>query len=82
MGSYKKLGWTDEDVRCPFYISNDRAKRSICCEGYGKGIDTISRFRSFALKNSHMGRLCAGYFEECPVYQCTYKSKYQGEKES
>ena len=76
MGSYKKLDWSDEDVRCPFYISNDRAKRSICCEGFGNGIDTISRFRSLALRGGHMGRYCAGRFEDCPVYHCTYKNKY------
>ena len=68
--------WTDADVLCPFYISDDRAERSINCEGYGKGIDAISRFTSLALKNRHMGCYCAGRFEDCPVYRCTYANKY------
>ena len=37
MKNYKKIKWTDADVRCPFYISDDQSGRSISCEGYGKG---------------------------------------------
>ena len=76
MGSNKKILWTDADVRCPFYISDDRAARSISCEGYGIGIDAVSRFKSLALKDKHMGRYCVGRFEDCPVYRCTYDCKY------
>ena len=76
MGNYKKICWTEADVRCPFYISDDRAGRSICCEGYGRGIDAVSRFRSLRLKDRHMGCYCAGDFESCPVYRCTYACKY------
>lgn len=79
MRSDRKLGWTDADVRCPFYISDSRDTRSIRCEGYGQGIDAISRFRSLALKDRHMGRYCAGRFESCPVYGCTYACKYRDE---
>lgn len=46
MGSYKKIGWTDADVRCPFYITDDRETRSISCEGFGKGVDAVSRFQT------------------------------------
>ena len=76
MGSYKKIGWTDADVRCPFYITDDRETRSISCEGFGKGVETVSRFRSRALKDRHMGACCVSAFEKCPVYRCTYASRY------
>ena len=76
MGSYKKLCWTDADVRCPFYLSDERTARTIRCEGFGAGIDSVSRFRSLELKDRHMGRYCVGRFEDCPVYRCTYDCKY------
>ena len=76
MGSYKKISWTDADVRCPFYISDDRAARSICCEGYSAGVNAVSRFRSLALRDRHMGCYCTGSFEKCPVYRSTYGCKY------
>jgi len=76
MGTYKKLGWEAADVRCPFYVSDDRDERSICCEGYEKGVDTISRFRNLMLRERHMGNYCVGKFEKCPVYRCTYGCRY------
>jgi hypothetical protein len=77
MGSYKKIGWTDADVRCPFYITDDRETRSISCEGFGKGVDAVSRFQTIPLMDRHMGLYCVGRFEDCPVYRCTYGCKYQ-----
>ena len=77
MGSYKKTGWTDADVRCPFYITDDRETRSISCEGFGKGVDAVSRFQTIPLMDRHMGLYCVGRFEDCPVYRCTYGCKYQ-----
>ena len=77
MGNYKKISWTDADVLCPFYLSDDRAERSICCEGYGKGVDAVSRFHSLTLMDKHMGLYCTGRFERCPVYGCTYGCKYR-----
>ena len=76
MPNYRKESWTDADVRCPFYISDDKAGCSISCEGFGKGVKTVSRFRSRALKDRHMGTCCVGEYEKCPVYRCTYASKY------
>lgn len=76
MGSYKKLSWTDADVLCPFYVSDSRSSRSISCEGYETGVEALSRFRSLALRDRHMGRYCAGRFESCPLYRCTYANKY------
>ena len=77
MGNCKKICWTDADVRCPFYISDDRTSRSIRCEGYSAGTDVVSRFRTLAQKDRHMGRFCVGCFEQCPVYRCTYGNKYE-----
>lgn len=68
--------WTDADVRCPFYLSDSRAARSIRCEGYERGVETHSRFQNLALRDRHMGRYCADRFESCPVYRCTYGCKY------
>ena len=76
MANYRKASWTDADVRCPFYLSDNQAACSISCEGFGKGVETVSRFRSRALKDRHMGACCVSAFEKCPVYRCTYASKY------
>ena len=75
----RKVKWTDADVRCPFYISDDQSGRSISCEGYGKGVEAVSRFRTLELKDRHMGLYCTGRFERCPVYGCTYDCKYRDE---
>jgi hypothetical protein len=77
MKNFKKIKWTDADVRCPFYISDDRAGCSICCEGYGEGVETVSRFESLRQRDVHMGRYCTSRFERCPVYGCTYDCKYR-----
>ena len=76
MGSYKKIGWTDADVQCPFYISDDRETSAICCEGYEANVDTVSRFKSAAHRDRHMGRYCVSRFEDCPVYRCTCGCRY------
>jgi hypothetical protein len=77
MGINRKQEWTEADVLCPFYISNSRDERSIRCEGYGKGVESVSRFRSLKLRDKHVGLYCAGRFERCPVYRCTYNCKYR-----
>ena len=76
MPNYRKESWTDADVRCPFYISEDKAACSISCEGFEKGVKTLSRFRSRPHKDRHMGAFCVGEYEQCPVYRCTYASRY------
>lgn len=29
MANYRKICWTEADVKCPFYIKDDRSARSI-----------------------------------------------------
>lgn len=74
--AYRKEHWTDSDVKCPFYISDDRDSRSIKCEGYAEGSCVVSRFRTMAAREKHMGAYCAGRYESCPMYRCTYGAKY------
>ena len=79
MNTSKRKGkelWTDSDVLCPFYISADKETRSVSCEGYSEGSTVVSRFRSIAQREKHMGCYCVGRYERCPMYQCTYKAKY------
>ena len=76
MGNYKKICWTDADVQCPFYISDDRSGRSITCEGYSAGAEVVSRFRTLGQKDRHMGCFCVGRFTRCPIFRCTYSNKY------
>ena len=76
MAEFKKIVWKDADVRCPFYLSGSKEERSIRCEGFETGMDTVSRFRSLSLKDKHMGSYCVGKFEDCPLYRCTYGCKY------
>ena len=79
MGKIKKLCWTDADVKCPFYLADSRSARTISCEGYEHGTDVVSRFRSLAERERHMGVYCVSRYEECPLYRCVYAGKY-GEK--
>ena len=77
MAGYKKIMWGAADVRCPFYVSDDRNTRSISCEGHTDGMELVSRFKSLEKKDRHMGCFCVGRFEKCPVYKCTYEEKYK-----
>lgn len=75
--AYKKLCWTEADVQCPFYLSDDRESRSITCEGCCVGQRLTSRFRTLQLREKHMGRFCVSDFTRCPLYRCTYANKYE-----
>ena len=77
MGKIKKLCWTDADVKCPFYLTDSRPGRSISCEGYEQGADVVSRFRSLAAREKHMGVYCVSRYEACPLYHCIYEGKYR-----
>lgn len=79
MASYKKLGWTAANVRCPFYIKDSRENKSISCEGHTEGCIEDSRFKNIELKEKHMGCYCVGRYEACPVYKSTYEAKYREE---
>lgn len=76
MAKFNKVCWTEADVRCPFYLGDDRRDRSIRCEGYSEQTQVLSRFKSLDAKDRHMGIYCVGRFERCPVYKCTYEAKY------
>ena len=70
MAEFKKIRWTEHDVRCPFFITEERRESSIRCEGYSEGVKLASIFKSAELKNRHMGRYCCcGNYEWCPVYR-------------
>ena len=78
MNSHRKLCWSDADVRCPFYIADSTVKRSICCEGYARGINVVSQFRTLTQREKHMGVYCVENYECCPMYRSTYECKYRG----
>lgn len=81
MAKYGKVLWTDADVRCPFYLSDDRTRRQIACEGLMDDMDTISRFKTTALQQKHMGTYCVKHYLRCPIYQNTYNAKYREDDE-
>lgn len=74
--SYKKELWGEAQVRCPFYITHERRKRSIVCEGHASNMETVSRFHAIDGMNRHLGIMCCHHFERCPVYKIAYK-KYE-----
>lgn len=77
MASLRKVFWTDADVRCPFYLSDDRTRRQITCEGLMDDMDSISRFKTTAGQQKHMGTYCAKHYLRCPIYKNTYNAKYR-----
>lgn len=72
----KKLYWTEADVRCPFYVSHAHKERCISCEGFGAGINVTEVFKNTESMDHHMGVFCAGRYESCPMFRCTYDNKY------
>lgn len=77
MAKFKKLCWTEADVKCPFYISDDQKTRSICCEGYSEKSRTRTSFETLRERERHMGRLCTSRFWECPMHRLIVENKYQ-----
>ena len=77
MASYKKLCWSEADVKCPFYKKDSRQGRSISCEGFDQGSTVETRFKNLELREKHMGCYCAGRFQLCPIYKSTYETKYR-----
>ncbi len=76
MASYKKLCWSEADVKCPFYKRDSRRERSICCEGFDEGSTVETRFKNLGLREKHMGCYCVGRYELCPIYKSTFLTKY------
>lgn len=76
MASYRKLSWTEADVKCPFYISDDRKRRSISCEGHTASNENVMKFITLADRDRYMGSCCVTGFTQCPVYRTVYQCKY------
>ncbi len=79
MAKYRKLGWTEADMRCPFYLADDRAQRSLSCEGFCEGSETRTRFETLRARDRHMGKFCAADYESCAMYRTIYENKYADE---
>ena len=76
--SHKKDTWTADDVKCPFFLSEDRAVRAIRCEGPLDGVSLTVNFGRLPDREKHMGKFCcklSGY-EKCVFYRLTAQ-KYQ-----
>ncbi len=54
------------DVKCPFYITEDRKK--IFCEGLEKGSRTALEFRGSKFKENVKEKYCNGDYEKCKLY--------------
>ena len=72
----QRITWSEADVRCPFYIADNRTEKSITCEGCGQGTKQITLFPTLVQRDHHMGQYCVRGFESCPLYRCTYACKY------
>lgn len=77
MSYTRKEFWGDADVKCPFYISDNKAEKSVSCEGFGESMRATFKFSSLQQRERHMGVYCVNRFETCPMYRCTYNCKYR-----
>ena len=77
MAKYRREQWTEADIRCPFYMSNDGDCRRLRCEGYTEMGMVVSCFRTMEQRERHIGTYCGGRFEKCPVYRMVYDEKYK-----
>lgn len=76
MANYRKSCWTEADVKCPFYIKDDRSTRSISCEGFSDNSEAVTKFRTLAERDRHMGICCVARYTQCPLYKMVYETKY------
>ena len=80
MAKFRKECWTDADVKCPFYIADDRHRRTIRCEGYAGESCTETQFPTLALRDRHMGVNCVQRYSCCPMYRLICQCKYAEEQ--
>lgn len=67
----KKKGYSDVDIKCPFFVSENRQDRSITCEGFSDCVKTSCKFSSLKDRTDHIKRCCSdgnGY-TFCPLYK-------------
>lgn len=76
MASRRKESYTEVDIKCPFYIDDNRKNRTITCEGYLDNMNITSRFTTLNERDKLMGVYCVCKYEQCPLYQLTNK-KYE-----
>lgn len=74
-----KESWGSEAIRCPFWQGELRETRRIRCEG----ISWTDRRQTLELcfggrqsMRAHTEMMCAGRFEDCPVYKLILHTKY------
>ena len=77
MGSWNKIRWSAAEIMCPFFSSEGEDKRIIVCEGFADKLKVALRFNSLDDKDRHVGIYCASRFEDCPMYRCTFDTKYK-----
>ena len=77
MGKLTKIRWSAAEILCPFYVSEGDDKRKTVCEGFANKLKVELRFNSLDDKDKHVGIYCASRFEDCPMYRCTFDTKYK-----
>ncbi len=76
MAKYNRDSWEDADVLCPFYISKERRRRLIRCEGCTDSCENTLIFSSIEAQDSYMGRYCVSRYQDCPISRAA-NSKYE-----
>lgn len=72
-GSYRKA-----DVRCPFYLHDDWAKKRITCEGILDGSSLALLYRRREDYETQLDVFCCDHYENCEVYRMLMETKYEG----
>lgn len=76
MAEFRKICYTEADVKCPFFIKEERHTRAIFCEGFEEKSVTATRFSTLGAREKHMGVHCTARYEDCPLYKTICGHKY------
>lgn len=76
MPSRRKESYTEVDIKCPFYLNDNRKNASITCEGHCDNMDCVSKFTTLKERDKYIGVYCISKYERCPIHNLAMK-KYE-----
>lgn len=73
---YQSKNWLEAYAKCPFYCCE--YKRSVTCEGYDKGMESIlNKFKTEEEKTAFVRKYCTRHnYKECKLYKMI-EAKYE-----
>lgn len=68
-------------AQCPFYLSDDRQRRRIICEGIVDRSTLALTYRQRSDYDTQLGVFCCEHYQKCEIYNMLMAAKYDDKEE-